>query len=111
MKFKHDGRMYEFDENVLTVGEAKVLYKLTGLGMVELGDAMEKGNPFAFAGIIYLAKKRAGEVLRFEDLDDVNFSDIEFEEEELPEGVTPIDEGKTAKGKSSSTSGRTPRSE
>ena len=121
MKLIVQGKDYEFDENRLTVAEARIIKKYAGLGIAELSDGLEKGDPDAICAFIFLAKKRAGEACRWHDLDDLDLAnDIDFEggeeqedEDGEPTAVSPksepqSDDGTTPTTGTSSTSESSP---
>lgn len=67
MKFKIEGREYDYDET-LTVEEAMLLQDKTGLGMNECDAAITKGNPYAIAAWMMILMKRTGLVVRWQDM-------------------------------------------
>ena len=70
---------YEWDSDRLLVAEARELKQYTGFRPNRWLEAVDEGDPDAIAGLIYLAKKRAGEQLKFSDLDTLNYADIDME--------------------------------
>lgn len=67
MRFSIEGREYDFDRK-LEVGEAMIFQDKAGLGTAEIDDALNRGNPYVVVTLIYLAKTRAGEAVRWQDL-------------------------------------------
>lgn len=67
MRFKIEDREYEYDAT-LTVEEAMFLQDKTGLGMNECDAAITKGNPYAIAAWMMILMKRAGVVVRWQDM-------------------------------------------
>lgn len=67
MKFKIEGREYEFD-GTLKVKEAMVLQDRAGCGLNEADAALHRGNPYAIAAWMFILKQRAKEVVRWEDM-------------------------------------------
>lgn len=88
MKFSVDGTKYEFDEEKMSFGEGRELEQKTGYPIGELprhtqGDAMEMTVVQAF---IWVAMRRENPDLKFSDLDDMSLGDVEFHNDEEPEG-------------------------
>lgn len=71
-----DGPVYEFDGAEMTVEELRVLSKKGGIGLTAFGIGLRMGNPEAIVARLYLAKRRAGEAVRWEDFDDFQLSRI-----------------------------------
>ncbi|MEW2250391.1 hypothetical protein AB0907_23990 [Streptomyces sp. NPDC006975] len=82
------GTVYDFDENHLLIAEAREMKTLTGLTPPKWGIGVEEGDPDAVAALVYMAKKRAGETLRFSDLDSLDFADINLEVLDEPQAET-----------------------
>lgn len=68
-KFRHEGRIYEFDDDVLSIPEAQWLERETGYVGEELFLAFRKLGVNAVLGVFCLALKRGGMVI--DKLDDV----------------------------------------
>jgi hypothetical protein len=77
LKFTLDGVKYEFDDNRMMNTEAIAIRRVTSekLTVDEWGTALGKGDPEALTALVWLARRRAGE--------DVKFSDVEFDLIEL----------------------------
>jgi len=92
MKFRVDGRMYEFDQSRITIKEAMQIKTATGYGLKTFMEGLQDGDPFSIASLVWLARIRDGDTgLKF---DDVDFNLIDFEAENVEEdpmlpGVTP----------------------
>lgn len=67
MRFSIEGKEYEFARG-LTVEEAMVMQDRAQLGIREFDAALMRGNPYAITVLVLLAKKRAGEAVRWQDL-------------------------------------------
>lgn len=76
MKFTSVGVEYDVDLNVFTAREAIVLKKATGVTMGALVRGISDGDGEAFAALLFIAKRRAREVVRWEDLMDVDLVEI-----------------------------------
>lgn len=83
MKFKLDGREYEHD-GTLTVEEAMLLQDKTGLGMNEVDAAINRGNPYAIAAWMMILKKRAGEVITWQNMMKLDIRTFEIVRDEEP---------------------------
>lgn len=94
IKLTVQGVLYEFDNERLLLAEAREMKTLTGLTPPRWSVALDEGDADAVAALIFMAKKRAGETLRFSDLDTLDYADIEMEfigedEEQEGEGEQP----------------------
>lgn len=78
VRFKIDDTEYEFDQNVLTVREARMIKEKTGLGLRTFGQGMQDGDPDALVCMLVIAKQRAGVVCKFSDFDDFNLNGLEM---------------------------------
>ncbi|MFJ8348991.1 hypothetical protein ACIQ9J_22045 [Streptomyces sp. NPDC094153] len=88
IKLTVQGAVYDVDAQRLLLAEARELKTFTGFTPPRWFAALDDADPDATAYLIYLAKKRAGETLRYSDLDTVDYADIEVEivEPGAPEG-------------------------
>ena len=77
MKFRIEGEDYDFDDSTLTVKEARVIKKHTGMGLRSFAEASKDGDPDAIVAIVYLSKRRANEAVRWEDLDNLDLAKME----------------------------------
>jgi hypothetical protein len=100
MRFTVDGVKYEMDQKRLRNTEAIALQKVTGMTVVQFYDALSESDATAVTALVWLVKQRAGEQVRFSDLDfdllEVMTSlesDPEDEEAEgEPDPTAPLDE-------------------
>ena len=79
VKLTVEGTEYEWDTDRLLVAEARELKTYTGFTPPRWLAALDEDDPDAIAGLIYMAKKRAGETLRFSDLDGLDYADFSME--------------------------------
>lgn len=79
IKLTVEGTVYEFDGDRLLLAEARELKSYTKMTPPKWSAGIDEGDPDATQFLIYLAKKRAGETLRFSDLDTLDYADIELE--------------------------------
>ena len=88
------GVEYEFDGDRLLLAEAREIKTFTGMSVAKWSRGIDEYDVDAIQVLIYLAKKRAGETLRFSDLDGVDFAEISLEsmddEEEAAEGEAEL---------------------
>lgn len=93
MKFKIDDKVYEFDESRLLVREARELKHYTGMGLKQFGEGLQGGDADAIVGMLYLARRRAGEAVQWSDFDEYNIADLEMieDEEEKDEAPAVVD--------------------
>ncbi|MFJ4735287.1 hypothetical protein ACIP6V_23940 [Streptomyces sp. NPDC088770] len=79
IKLTVQGAVYEVDAQRLLLAEARELKTYTGFTPPRWFEALDDADPDATAYLIYLAKKRAGEALRYSDLDSLDYADIELD--------------------------------
>lgn len=72
-----EGRIVEFDQDTMLVKEARLLKKVTGLGLRQFGEGMRNGDIDALMGMVYLALRRAGVAIAWRALDEFNINDLE----------------------------------
>jgi hypothetical protein len=72
-----EGREIEFDENQMLVREARLLQKVTGMGLRQFGEGMREGNIDALMGMVFLALRREGVAVQWSALDEFNIADLE----------------------------------
>lgn len=84
MKFRigADAEWYEFDQNSMTVLEAREIERHTGMGLRSFSLGLQDGKVDSMIGMIYLAQRRAGRVVKWSDFDEVNIAAIEVEADE-----------------------------
>lgn len=91
IKLTVEGIVYEFDGDHLLLAEAREIKTFTGMSVPKWSAGIDEGDPDAIQSLIYLAKKRAGETLRYSDLDTLDYADIDLEpmDEEKDETAPP----------------------
>lgn len=92
LKLTVEGVVYEFDGDHLLLAEARELKTFTGMSVPKWSAGIDEGDVDAIQALIYLAKKRAGETLRFSDLETLDYADIDLEmmdDEEKDEEAGP----------------------
>jgi len=94
IKLTVEGQVYEFDGDRLLLAEARELKTFTGLTPPKWSAGITEGDPDAIQFLVYLAKKRSGEAVRFSDLNSIDYADIDMEilgedAEEPAEGGQP----------------------
>src|SRR5687768_7335487 len=89
MKFRvnKDEDWYEFDQQSMTVAEAREIERHTGMGLRSFSEGLKDGKVDSMIGMIYLAQRRAGRVVKWAEFDDVNIADIEVEVDEEEEAA------------------------
>jgi hypothetical protein len=78
LRFMLDGEKYEYDDTSLTVKEARVIKKNTGFGLVTWAQALQQGDPDALVAMVWLAKTRAGEAVRWQDFDNMDLAALDL---------------------------------
>lgn len=79
IKLTVEGIVYEVDDGRMLIAEARELKKLTGLSVPKFWEGVNEVDADAVAGLVFLAKRRAGETLRFSDLDSLDIADVRLE--------------------------------
>lgn len=59
---------YDFDDNSMLNTEAIQLKKVTGLGVREFGAGLNDFDPTAVTALVWLARNRAGDAVRYSDV-------------------------------------------
>lgn len=90
MKLDINGKLYDYDPDVLTLGEAFQLKARTGWGIRAFYEAYVEREPAAYAWIAYIALRRAGEKPVWEPGEDPAF------EVDLAALIDSIDEASKA---------------
>lgn len=86
-KITVEGSVYEFDGDRMLLAEAREIKVFTKMTVPVWSRGIDEMDPDAIQSLIYLAKKRAGETLRYSDLDTLDLADITLEPmEEEAEG-------------------------
>lgn len=75
MKYEIGDRQYEFDGEY-TLGETMLLFDKAHIGIAELPRELERGNPYVLVTLMYILKKRAGEAVRWQDMQDYSVTDF-----------------------------------
>ncbi|MGW4876539.1 hypothetical protein ACWEPI_08285 [Streptomyces sp. NPDC004262] len=78
-KLTVEGTVYEFDGDHLLLAEAREIKTFAKMTVPAWSRGIDEMDPDAIQSLIYLAKKRAGESLRYSDLDTLDFADIDLE--------------------------------
>lgn len=63
------GTEYEFDQNKLALIEAIAIKKAIGLTVKSFQEGLQEMDPEALQAMVWLARKRAGEAIRLQDVD------------------------------------------
>jgi hypothetical protein len=105
IKFDLVGTTYEYDDTSMTVSEARILKKHAGYGLRSWALALQDMDPDALVGLVFLAKRRAGEAVRWQDLDNLDIAKIGILDSD--EDAEKGDDASPPETTPSSTSGRT----
>lgn len=69
-----DGTTYDVDLDHVTVKEMRLLKEHGGLTVASLATGYMQGDVDAMQGLVFLAKRRAGEAVRWRDLEDLDLT-------------------------------------
>jgi hypothetical protein len=72
IKFAVDGTDYDYNSDELSVFEARLVKSLTGMSTAAFLQGLAAMDGDSLAGMIYLAKRRAGEDIAWDSLDELN---------------------------------------
>ena len=106
INFKVGESAYDYDDTTMTVAEARLIKKHSGFGLKSWAMGLQDMDPDALVGLVFLAKRRAGEAIRWQDLDNLDIAAIalsagDAEEEEVdppaPAPTTRSNAGRTRK--------------
>lgn len=84
MKFIYKGATYEYDEDKLTFAEAKAFEKNAGATIPDLQIGQAGRSSRVIQAMLWSAMKRQEPTLKFEDLEEMRFSDFEFLTDDEP---------------------------
>lgn len=76
INFGLGGTEYEYDDTTMTVAEARIIKKHTAMGLRSWALGLQDMDPDALVGLVFLAKRRAGEAVRWQDLDNLDIAAI-----------------------------------
>jgi hypothetical protein len=79
---ERDGKWFEFDQDRLLVKEARMLEELTGMGLQEFGQGLQRGKVDSIVFMIFLSHKREGLPVQWRDFDELDLAALEIEQEE-----------------------------
>lgn len=116
IKFELGGTAYEYDDTQMSVKEARLIKQHTGMGLRSWALGLQDMDVDALVAVVFLAKRRAGEAIRWQDLDTINVNDITIvNDEDVTGGVVEDDDEEkgadagppASKSRRSSTAGKT----
>lgn len=76
MKFKVDGKAYEFNGDSLSFDEAELLEEHAGMSLDEFLPALQKTRVKAIRAMVLIAKRRAGEQVEWADLGSLDLVEL-----------------------------------
>lgn len=118
IKFGLGDTEYEYDDTTMTVAEARIIKKHTAMGLRSWAMGLQDMDPDALVGLVFLAKRRSGEAVRWQDLDSMDIAAISIvpaedeDDADPPAPATTLSStsGTTRKRSSSRTSSASPSS-
>lgn len=94
MKFKVNGEQYFLDINRFPLKDAMMIKKVTGLTLGSLMSGIQEGDGESLAALVFLAKRRNKEAVRWEDLQDLDLVPLMESFEEEAEDGPGVEAGK-----------------
>lgn len=82
IKFELGDNTYEYDDTQMSVKEARLIKQHAGMGLRSWALGLQDMDVDALVAMVFLAKRRAGEAIRWQDLDNMNINDISIVEDE-----------------------------
>jgi hypothetical protein len=76
VKFKVDGKLYQFDDDSFTFDEAELLEEHAGLTLAEFQPALAATKLRAIRAMVLIAKRRAGEQVEWADLGSMDLVEL-----------------------------------
>lgn len=76
MKFEVEGTKYNLDLSTFTTGDAIMMKSNTKLTLGDLIKGISEMDGVGIAGLVYLAKRRNKEAVRWADLNDLNLISV-----------------------------------
>lgn len=67
--------------------EARLIKQISGVGMAEIGTALERGDPDLLAALVLIVMRRSGRRIELEQVDELDVTEINFEND--PEDTDP----------------------
>lgn len=99
-----EGKQYEYDSK-LSVADAMFIYDKARVGVADLNRSLGvEANPYVIAAWLFLMKRRAGEVVRWEDMLKLDISTFRFVADEPDEAEADESDEATEKPKENPTS-------
>lgn len=84
MRFKVDGKVYDYDESRLLLPEARMLQAATRLTVGQWQRGLNEGDCDAYAALVWLCERRAGRDIRLDEVDNINIASFEVLDEDDP---------------------------
>lgn len=78
---------FEFDGNKLLVKEARQLEELTGMGLADFGQGLQRGKVDAICFMIWITKRRNGQPVTWKSLDDLNLGELRMERDDAEQAA------------------------
>lgn len=76
IRFTLDGQDYEFEPR-MSVKEARMIKRFTkGMGVSDLLRGIPKGDPDSWCAMVFLAKRRAGEAVSWQQLEELDLMQL-----------------------------------
>lgn len=96
LTFELDDTTYHFDQSRLSIAEARLVKRHTGMGFALWDAQINIIDPDAIAAMVLLAKRRASEEVEWADLDEINLAalvkTLARAEPETPDDLASVEE-------------------
>lgn len=95
LRIKVNDKAYEYDPDKLLVSEAIRLKAVSGLTVMAWHAGLKEGDPEALKALVWLAMTRAGEQVRYGDLD-FDLAGLDIEDDQAEDAGGGDEEGSAA---------------
>lgn len=78
MRIAIEGEEFDVDPGRIKFGEAKRIEQVTGMTFGEWGKALQAGSVTALQALVWVLKRRTHPDVRIDDIDDLEFGQVEL---------------------------------
>lgn len=89
MRITVRGEAFDVDPRKLSFGEAKRIESVTGLTFSKWGEQLTAGSVTALQALVWTMMRRSRPDIRFDDIDDIEFGDLEMGGDDTDDSAPP----------------------